>query len=134
MDSGFALADPDIATMRDGRQIVVADRFNSEAITILSSMSWVPTERNLTPRMVSTLSLTPASPTKDPQVAGGPDQALVVYVDNAGEASSSDFHITARLFNGATNTFATRSRSSPMSAPVTPSSIPTSPTSAAAAM
>ena len=38
-------------------------------------------------------------------VAGGPNRALVVYEDNNGEANANEFHITARLFNGTTNTF-----------------------------
>src|SRR5262249_34608518 len=36
----------------------------------------------------------------------GPNQALVVYEDNTGEARAGDFHITASLFDGASNTFA----------------------------
>src|SRR5262249_18626003 len=41
---------------------------------------------------------------RNPQVAGGPNRALVVYEDTNGEATQFESHISAKLFNEATNT------------------------------
>jgi hypothetical protein len=106
MDSaGFALEDPEIATMPDFRQAIVAelilsatdhdigfDVLNPDGTQLLA-------DRNFLPMSIAGLQ-------QNPQVAGGPNRALVVYEDNNGETNADEFHISARLFNETTNTLA----------------------------
>jgi hypothetical protein len=108
IDSVFVLQNPDIATMSDLRQIVVAERdvdINNTDIVfdVLEPDGTTQLFGGSTIGLAASVSNTRA---RNPQVAGGgPERALLVYEDNNGEPNVTDIHITARLFNETTNTF-----------------------------
>jgi hypothetical protein len=105
MSTGVML-NPDIATLPDFRQIVVAelsiDASDHDIVFDLLGADGTTQKFSAGSRgpVDNALSLQ-----RNPQVAAGSNRALVVYEDNNGEASANDFHITARLFNGTTETF-----------------------------
>jgi hypothetical protein len=108
MAGANVLQDPDIATMSDFRQIIVAERAvdaSSHDVVFDVLAADGTTQLFAASGFASLPGFALGTLQRNPHVAGGPNRALLVYQDNAGEADASEFHITARLFNGASNTF-----------------------------
>src|SRR5262245_58744347 len=95
MDAGsFALSNPDIATMPDGRQIVVVQtdtRLISNGFDIGFDVLDADGTTQLFPGGVVFSADARQGDQVDPHVAGRPNRALLVYADSNGESNANEF-------------------------------------------
>jgi hypothetical protein len=104
--TGFKMQNPDIATLSDFRQIVVAELvFNASEHDIeFDVLGADGTTQKFSGNNFGTVENS-SGLQQNPQVAAGPNGAVVVYEDNRFEAAANAFHISMRVFDGTTETF-----------------------------